>query len=108
MKKMLLAIVGSLILSPAFAADQVRINYSNLDLATPAGADVLYRRIERAAKTVCRSFPLEGVRHYRVWRSCYRSAIERAVAEVDDVRLTARHRRGMAPAELYSSRSPAN
>jgi UrcA family protein len=70
----------------------VKVSYADLNLSTLAGADALYRRIERAARTVCGSDDMrERLGHWRAWRNCYDSAIANAVAKVNSPLLSAVH-----------------
>jgi UrcA family protein len=106
MKKLFAILVGCLVIGTATAQDQVVIDYSDVNLGTPAGADVLYGRIVNAAQRVCREAPLLDVHRYLMWQSCLRGAIATAVTNVDDPLLTARHQHEMPP-RLYSSRAMA-
>jgi UrcA family protein len=69
------------------AADVPRavVRFADLDLTRPAGAQELYRRIQKAARVVCAAYGSIGYD-----RSCADHAVERAVAEVDAPLLTAR------------------
>jgi UrcA family protein len=95
MKHIATTLIGVLALhaiSPAAIAappaDDLRrqvVRFADLDLARPAAAQELYRRIQNAARTVCAAY---GPVSYE--RSCAEQAIARAVAEVDAPLLTAR------------------
>lgn len=78
------------------SAGQVRsvvVRYAELDLSKPQGIDALYIRIQGAAKLVCRADSSVLGRYPRVSSSkCYQDAIERAVTQVNLVKLTALHR----------------
>jgi len=68
----------------------VTVKYGDLDIASPAGAQVLLRRIETAANTACGGAP--DIRQLNEWASfeaCRRSAVARAVVAVDSPMLTA-------------------
>jgi UrcA family protein len=96
MIKTLTILLGGLVLTSAFvptadAVDSVVVRYSDLDLATPAGASALYHRIQRAASTVCPDFRPGDVRRIRIWRTCYNEALVTAVGRVDMPALTALH-----------------
>ena len=107
MKHLATTFIGALTLcaiSPsglaATASDELRrevVRFADLDLTRPAGAQQLYRRIERAAQEVCAAY---GSRGYD--RSCADAAIGRAVAEVGAPLLTAQrqtlaHRQTLQP-----------
>jgi UrcA family protein len=76
----------------------VSVKYGNLNLGSPAGAQLLLKRIEAAASTVCGGSP--DIRQLDQWTSfeaCRRSAVARAVVTVDSPMLTAMaHRRSPA------------
>jgi UrcA family protein len=63
------------------------VRFAELDLTRPAGAEELYRRIQRAAREVCQ---IDGWRGYASME-CINSAIARAVAAVNTPLLTAHH-----------------
>jgi UrcA family protein len=68
----------------------VVVKYGDLNVRSPAGAQVLLKRIEAAANTACGGAP--DIRLLRQWASfeeCRRSAVARAVAAVDSPMLTA-------------------
>jgi UrcA family protein len=73
----------------------VRVKYGDLNIGSPAGAQLLLRRIEAAANTACGGAP--DIRQLHQWTSfeaCRRSAAARAVAAVDSPMLTAMAHRG--------------
>jgi UrcA family protein len=104
MKRFFAIVIACLAITSASAQDKVVIDYSDLDLSTPAGASVLYGRIARAAQAVCHEVPLLEVHRYLTWKGCTQSAIADAVATVDSPLVTARHQREY-PRRLYSSRA---
>ncbi len=96
-----MGVVAALMLSMAStafasaAADGTRsiaVSYGELDLSRPAGAQVLYQRIERAALTVCNNLtgPFSEMRTQA--SACYRDAVANAVAYVNSAQLIAIHR----------------
>ena len=102
MKRFIAIVVACMAITSASAQDKVVIDYTDLDLSTPAGASVLYGRIVRAAQAVCHEVPLLEVHRYLAWKSCRRDAIANAVSTVDSPLVTARHQREY-PLRLYSS-----
>jgi UrcA family protein len=86
-------------LPSAFAKDQpdsgtsIRVKYADLDLSQPAGAEALYLRIQRAARTVC-SRDVEAWDGLRAKheRECNQDAIADAVRHVHNANLTAMYR----------------
>ncbi len=111
--------------APAFGAVQAQtdtldqaatpsevVRYGDLDLATAGGADLLYSRLNRAARNVCDEDSLEPVSAALWWltKSCEQSAIAHAVAQVNSAKLTAvydRHYPGSAAARTVRSSAPA-
>jgi UrcA family protein len=81
-------------LGAASAADTPptrRVSYADLDISKPAGAKVLYRRIDAAAHRVCvfdaRMDP--GIAQRQ--RACIKQAIDNAVKSVNSAALTELH-----------------
>ncbi len=80
----------------ARAADDIvvgveKVSYADLNLATEAGAKVLYDRLRRAADRVC---TIQGSVLKDGWRLCYEKALNSAVASVDEPLIAALHNRG--------------
>ena len=70
--------------------DQRVVSLAGIDLNQPAGAALAYRRIERAARSVCRNFePTMPSTHRQLWTSCVEGSIARAVTDVGSPALTA-------------------
>lgn len=71
----------------------ITIHYGELDLSKAQGLEVLYKRIKRAASSVCGSdrSPLTTSRA-RHAMECYQATLEDAVRQVNRPRLTALHR----------------
>jgi UrcA family protein len=74
--------------SPAYARASTSVQYSDLNLANPAGVKRLYERIVAASKSVCdsRDRSLKVIAHDRI---CTQLSIARAVKAVDHPELTA-------------------
>jgi UrcA family protein len=66
-----------------------RVSYADLDISTPAGAKVLYRRIVRAAKDVCNSTGLDSLGAAQLTNRCIDYAIDNAVKDVGSPALSA-------------------
>lgn len=82
-----------LVASKAFAGDQTRseiVKFTDLKVDTSAGAEVLYRRIQSAARRVC-SYDATSIQGPSVWQSCVRPTVDAAVAKVNNPQLTALH-----------------
>jgi UrcA family protein len=98
------AIVGTLLLTataavgtawadanPAVRAVSIEVEYTDINLATEAGAESLYYRIVRAARTACGPTDSRSSRVMSEYRGCLRQAIDTAVAEVNSPKLSAVH-----------------
>lgn len=75
------------------SAPTIRVSYAELDINKPRGLEVLYSRIQRAAKTVCdvSGAPQELARG-RHAKACYKTAVDDAVRQINRPTLTALHR----------------
>ena len=101
-KPLLTAGIAALFISSAphaFAADSdyqkgssVKVKLTDLDLGTAEGVQVLYKRIEKAARRVCNDDAEPGdPRWHSHWRYCYKTAVANAVRDVNNQWLTAMH-----------------
>jgi UrcA family protein len=98
---------------PASAGDRtmersVTISYADLNLSSPDGARVLYKRIKQAARTACGPEPRGIVLEFyprAQWqhKSCIRKAVENAVASLDNPMVTAVHEGGPLPIQIAES-----
>ena len=67
----------------------VSVKYGDLNIGSRAGAQVLLKRIEAAANTVCGGEPdIRQLDQLASFEACRRSAIARAVAAADSPMLT--------------------
>ena len=64
--------------------------YQDLNLNTDAGVQVLYKRIQGAAKQVCGDLEIRDLQGMRAHKACVQQAIEDAVATVNNQMLTQR------------------
>ena len=72
-----------------------KVTYSDLNPDKEPGAEILYRRLQQASKRVCGVESIRTVRGAKIeadQRSCYRQALEQAVAEVDSEALNTIHK----------------
>lgn len=98
-QRTMLAIAAGLVTSTAFAAElpsdtaQSRIvSYSDLKLDRHDSAATLYRRIQNAAREVCRpEFDDRALAHAVSTRACVEQSVARAVSDVNRPELTAYH-----------------
>lgn len=72
-----------------YAAPQKAVDYSDLNLAVPADANVLYTRLQKAAKSVCGPIEIRDLRKRSKQRECYRESLAAAVATVNHNTVTA-------------------
>lgn len=68
------------------------LRFSDLNPASPAGTEALYRRIKRSAELVCQVSPVTRPVFRADIERCRRSAVARAIAEIGSDALNARHR----------------
>lgn len=68
----------------------VTVRYTQDELGTVAGASHLYARIRGAARSVCGDSG-RTLDEQRLWRSCYRAAMDAAVAQVHSPLLESVH-----------------
>ena len=64
------------------------VRFGDLDITKPAGAQVLYRRIQAAAQQVCAA-PMQTLETVQEERACIRAAVDGAVRQVNSEQLTA-------------------
>ena len=79
--------IASADLAHGVKAPAVKVSYADLNLDKAAGAKVLYRRLQIAAKQACgvQSFKREGsLANTLDRRSCYRETLAAAVKKVDN------------------------
>lgn len=85
-------------------APQVTVSLERYDLSKQSDADLLYVRLQRAARTVCRPLDSRELSIKRLHAQCFEDALQNAVASIDNVKLTALHQ---SDSELrIASRTP--
>ena len=83
----LLGAAGAAIAAPSSSDPPTKVvRFKDLDLATGAGAQMLYERIAAAARIVCRTAPHGTV------RACRTQAVDEAVRAVGNPLLSSIHR----------------
>jgi UrcA family protein len=70
----------------------VKLSYAGLDLSSPAGAEILYRRLKVAAQRVCESFDDRPPAQHARWVACVQKALSDAVISVNQPQLTTLYR----------------
>src|SRR5262245_30472607 len=84
----LLAVATSAQATVAGSPQQVVVRYHDLDLNTQHGAQIMYRRLDQAARTVC---GFEDPINLGTWdkiRTCQHDAVAKAVKELHRSELT--------------------
>lgn len=85
-------------------APSVQVSYADLDLSEEAGAEVLYHRIQAAARSLCARVDGRDIERFRLSRQCYDESIEGAVEQANLRSLYAVHyRETKAPAPGLAS-----
>jgi UrcA family protein len=84
-----LSLAGTALAAGTGELATARVRYDDLNLSNDAGVASLYARLRHAASQVCESSPSRDL----VDQSCVAKALDGAVAEVDNGRLTALHQR---------------
>jgi UrcA family protein len=74
---------------PVYITVQKTVSYADLDLSQPAGAQMLYGRIKKAASSVCGELEDTQAEHRVLFRECYDQAVANAVAKANRPTLTA-------------------
>jgi UrcA family protein len=85
------ASVASFAATPGVDAPSAEVRYGDLDLATTAGVDVLYRRISAAARDVCPDVHSRDLRTVLAAQRCQAAAISKAVSQVNNPSLAMLH-----------------
>jgi UrcA family protein len=88
----------------ALASDQetVTVSYAGLDLSDPTAMHDLYGRLKVAARIVCGG-DISGVKEVQrvlAHKACANDALEGAIHSIDNVALTALHRKSQAEASV--------
>ena len=95
--KLVLAVAGLVASVTGFAATpdvdvpSVKVRYDDLNLATTAGANTLYRRISSAARDVCPDLYSRDTHIVLAAQRCQAAAIAKAVSEVNSPSLAMLH-----------------
>jgi UrcA family protein len=75
------------------SAPTMTVSFAELDITKPRGLQVLYSRIENAARIVCGVEPyLQPLSRTRQAKECYKTAVDDAVRQINRPTLTALHR----------------
>ena len=81
---------------------QVVVRYNDISLTTEHGVQVLYKRLQAAARQVCSTY--EGhnnlLSNRAKWQACYDQALAGAVTEVNVEQLTALYKKNVSKTSL--------
>jgi UrcA family protein len=86
-----IATAGTSEASQSVRVVSLEVEYTDLNLATTAGAKTLYKRISHAAHTVCGSVDSRSLRVITANRRCVNDAVNAAVEKVGAPTLTVLH-----------------
>lgn len=65
------------------APESLTVQFGDLDLNKPQGVDVLFKRIRKAAETVCNQFEGRLLSQKRLHAECVDTALSTAITRVD-------------------------
>lgn len=75
------------------ASKSITVSYRELDITKPWGLEVLYSRIQHAARSVCDfDFSVKELGRMSTAKKCYLTAVDDAVRQINRPTLTAYHR----------------
>jgi UrcA family protein len=74
---------------PPFEDPAVVVNYADLDINTPRGAEKLYERLEQAAGQLCPQVAFPELQRYRVFLRCRDDVVAHAVSRINSPQLAA-------------------
>ena len=72
---------------------QVIVRYDELNIASPRGAAVLYSRLQKASRQVCKDLDGGGLSRHVHFQHCVRDTLAKAVADLNRTEVTALHQR---------------
>ncbi len=104
-----LALSGALLVGPAFARPasdptSIGVRFSDLDLASDAGASILRARITRAANTVCGDTDQRDLGAMGQMMACRKTAMASAAPQVELALASARPGRSFAANDVNVAR----
>jgi len=77
--------------SPSSRTVSIEVEYTDINLATTAGAETLYGRIVRAARVACGPSETRSAAMMTAYRGCLTQAVDGAVKEIGSPKLSALH-----------------
>jgi UrcA family protein len=111
LKQKLTFAVAALVLGSSAWADSFQtetsstaVSYQRSELSSDQGAAAVYSRLDTAARAVCGA-RTSVLSQLVAWQNCRDAALDRAVADINDQRLSALHK--MAPRRLVASTAGA-
>ena len=89
------------------AGKQIAVNYSDLNISSPNGAQALIKRLLAAASQACGPAPdRRQFAYYHAYQDCVEDALSRSVATVNQPLVTESYR-GLTTTRLADAISPA-
>ena len=76
-------------------SNAIELSYVKAELSQPKSAELLYKRIQFAARTVCHEPAVRELARYAIYKRCFDEAVDATVAKIDASTLTALHRSRM-------------
>jgi len=79
------AIAASFVsIAPAAAQEitQVEVSYGDLDIASPAGVEVLNARLQAGADTVCARPDNRDLKSMAAWQQCKEAAVQNGIRQL--------------------------
>jgi UrcA family protein len=107
---LVLGLSCTLAATPAFAAPDGQstvVRFTDLNLATPAGEQVLYRRVSQAAKLVCGEADLRDLQRMSEMTACRATAMASAAPQMQLAIANAHNGMAYATAKLKVTSSPS-
>ncbi|HKS57327.1 MAG TPA: UrcA family protein [Steroidobacteraceae bacterium] len=84
-------LIGDIAAAKERDAESIAVNYTDLDLTRSVDTARLYSRLKYASQKVCNSYDSRELRTRDLYSACFDKALNNAVAEVNDARLTSLH-----------------
>jgi len=76
------AVAAALSSVPAVAQETVAVRYGDVDVASPAGTQVLANRIEAGAKNVCGRPDLRDIKATVAFQECKEAAVQSSIQQL--------------------------
>jgi len=88
----LLGLAATTVATPALAQSAIRVDYSDLNLHSRAGAQVMLGRLNAAARRACGPAPdIRALGRYSEYSACLKETLSKSVAALKGSLVTAAH-----------------